>query len=276
MTYRPIVALPVPADVEPNQPETAPPEVLWVSPACLLVDDRYQRDLSRRSVELIMRVVSDFDWRRFKPPVVVRASDSPDHFDIIDGQHTAIAAATHGGIEKIPVLLISAEAIEARAKAFLGHNRDRVAMQATQLFHAAVAAGDEDALTIKQVCDRAGVKILRLPPPRGVFRSNETMAISVLSRIVANRTAMKARIVVETCAQSGAAPITADMLRAVDELLNGRDYAGQLAPEALALTLKKMSEFQPRIEELALARKMPKWRAAVVVLFQNTRKIRGQ
>ncbi len=66
-----------------------------VKPSTLLVDERYQRGLSERSIKLIRKIVSEWDWRAFKPPVVV---DVGAGLEVIDGQHTAIGAATHGGM----------------------------------------------------------------------------------------------------------------------------------------------------------------------------------
>lgn len=273
METRPVVALPLPDNVLPNIPATTPPQILWVRPGQLRVDPTYQRDLSRRSVDLIFRVVADFDWRRFKPPVVIRGADV-DYFDIVDGQHTAIAAATHGGIEQIPVLLIEAGGVVDKAKAFLGHNRDRVAMGATQMFWAAVAAEDETALTMKQVCDRAGATILRLPPPQGKFRPGDLMATGALKSLVNKRSAQKARQVIETCVKAGAAPISADLIRSVDELLHGQNYEGEIAADNLISTIMRAGEYHAKIFEIVAAKKLPVWRAMVIVFYQNTRKTR--
>jgi len=273
MTTRAIRPLPLPDNVIPNTPETAEPAILWVEPSALRVDPAYQRDLSRRSVALIQKIVSDFDWRRFKPPVVIESGE-PGCFDIIDGQHTAIAAATHGGIARIPVIRVEVTAVTDKAKAFLGHNVDRVAMGSLQLFWAAVAAGDETALTVKQVCDRAGARILRLPPPRGVFERGDVIAVGILKRLVGKRSAQKARIVIETCVKGGATPVGADLIRAVDELLHGGDYAGEIDPANLVTSIIRMREFEARISEIATAKKLPVWRATTIVLYQNTRKNR--
>lgn len=273
METRPVAPLPLPDHVSPNAPATGAPEILWVRPDQLRVDPTYQRDLSRRSVELIYRVVSDFDWRRFKPPVVIRSEDE-GFFDIVDGQHTAIAAATHGGIERVPVLLIEAGKIVDKAKAFLGHNRDRVAMGATQMFWAAVAAEDETALTMKLVCDRAGATILRLPPPQGKFKIGDLMAVGALKGLVNRRSAQKARLVVETCVKAGAAPISADLIRAVDELLHGQNYAGEIEADNLTTTIMRAGDYHAKIFEIVAAKKLPVWRAMVIVFYQHTRKNR--
>lgn len=87
---------------------------------------------------------------------------------MIDGQHTAIAAASHPDIALIPVMVVEAVDQAERAGAFIGHNRDRLNITPMQMHYAAVAAGDEDALTVEQVCARAGVKILRLRADGGV------------------------------------------------------------------------------------------------------------
>jgi hypothetical protein len=42
--------------------------------------------------------VANWDWRRFKPPVVARTATG---LEVIDGQHTAIAAASHPDVLQI-------------------------------------------------------------------------------------------------------------------------------------------------------------------------------
>lgn len=171
---RAISAIPLPADVVPG--EIGPrPRIVRMNPADLSVDAKYQRELSRKSITLIHKLVAGWDWRRFKPPVIARVGES---WHVIDGQHTAIAAVTHGGIGEIDVMIVDAEEGIDRAKAFIGHNRDRVAITNTQIFFAAAAAGDEDALTAMQVCERAGATILRNPTPGRPFRAGELIAVA--------------------------------------------------------------------------------------------------
>ena len=56
-------------DIVPGAPPTSAPEITQIKPTELLVDDAYQRNLSDKSLALIRRIVSGWDWRRFKPPV---------------------------------------------------------------------------------------------------------------------------------------------------------------------------------------------------------------
>src|SRR5690348_4235835 len=107
-------------NLEPSMAATSDPNFEWVEPKTLLVEDKYQRQLSKESITLIRRIISGWDWAKFKPPIVAPTNDG---LEVIDGQHTAIAAASHPGIERIPVMVIDAAAMEDRARAFVAHNR---------------------------------------------------------------------------------------------------------------------------------------------------------
>ena len=99
---------------------------------------------------------------------------------VVDGQHTAIAAAMHPDVSEIPIMIVPADSRAAQANAFVGHNRDRLNITPMQMHFAALAAGDEDAMTIDQVCQRAGVKMLRTPPAANVYRPAETVAVNAI------------------------------------------------------------------------------------------------
>jgi hypothetical protein len=114
------------------------PKIVSMRPKDLSVDGAYQRDLSKKSLKLIYDLVRDWDWRRYKVPVVAKVGHE---WHVIDGQHTAIAAVTHGGIEEIDVMVVDADRSSDRARAFIGHNKDRVPITNTQLFFAAAASG---------------------------------------------------------------------------------------------------------------------------------------
>ncbi len=65
MTHRPIAPIEINGFEPGGEPATAKPIFEWVDPGTLLVDDSYQRDLSRRSLALIRRIVAKWSWRRF-------------------------------------------------------------------------------------------------------------------------------------------------------------------------------------------------------------------
>ncbi len=80
--------------VEPGPIAGDMPRLEWGDPTTLWVDETYQRNISERLVKLIRKIVAEFAWRRFSPPKVVPV-DGRRH--VLDGQHTAIAAASHPG-----------------------------------------------------------------------------------------------------------------------------------------------------------------------------------
>ena len=65
---RPIAAMKFPGLI-PGQVGKDVPEFVWIDPAKLLVDETYQRELSRKSLDLISRIITKWDWARMKPPV---------------------------------------------------------------------------------------------------------------------------------------------------------------------------------------------------------------
>ncbi|WP_374578317.1 hypothetical protein [Phenylobacterium sp.] len=247
------------------------PRFEWTRPGELLVDEAYQRQISDRSLELIRKIVANWDWRRFKPPVVASTDAG---LVVIDGQHTAIAAATHPEIDEIPVMIVVADDQAAQAKAFVGQNRDRLGITQMQIHFAAVAAGDEDALTIDQVCARAGVKILRCPPGNGAYRPGDTVAVHAIGALVNRRGAQKARIVLQALAEARCAPINAGQIKAVEMLLHDGEYrdhveAGDVTSALMALGVGAAEQ---EAKVFAAAHNVPQWRALGIIIFRRARR----
>jgi hypothetical protein len=197
-----------------------PPELICVAPTDLWIDESYQRGLSRKSARMIAAMAKDWSWAKFKPPVVTREEDGT--LFAIDGQHTAIAAASRGDIPLLPVLLINAPSIEQRAASFIGHNRDRISVTALQIHRAQVAAGDVISVAIDKACSEAGATILAAPPPNGVYKPGETMALGTIRKLVEERGIKKARNVIMVCVQGHRRPISSDEIKAVDHLLHNQ------------------------------------------------------
>jgi len=244
----------------------------WVQPTELLVDEAYQRSLSEKSMQLIRKIVGNWDWRRFKPPVVARMDDG--RLLVVDGQHTAIAAASHPEISEIPIMLIGELTREDQAKAFVGHNRDRLNITAMQIHFAALAAGDEDALTIDQVCQRAGVKVLRSSPANGVFKPCDTLAVAGIGALINRRGAQKARIVLQVLAEARCAPVAAAQIKAVEMLLHDPEYRDQV--EAADITSALMAMGVPAAEQEAAvfsaAHGVSRWKALGIIIYRKARR----
>lgn len=267
---RAIKALDLP-DIQPERPAGSVPGLRMVAPTDLMVDGAYQRNLSRRSVALIRKIAMRWDWWAFKPPVVTEASGG---LHVLDGQHTAIAAATCG-LEAIPVFVVETDAVAERARAFVAHNADRIAATPAQIFHAQLAAGDETALTIQAAAERAGVTILKNPPPRGVFRAGETIAIATLKSIEGRRHAAGLRRVMQVCGEARLAPVAQWALRAVEYVMFDEAFRGLYADASLVAALLDNAEaIRIKGEEYAAARRLPNWRGAAIVLAQRARKRR--
>lgn len=196
------------------------PKFEWVDPKTLYVEEGYQRDVAEAGTTLIRKIYSAFNWARFKPPVCVRAPEFGNSLICIDGQHTAIAAASHPGIDKIPVMVVSASDVQLRAASFVGHNRDRIALTPPVIYHGELAAGDPIALLVDRACRSAGVTVLhksinlRDKQPVGV-----TIAIGTMKAVGRKRGEEALARVLRVLVAAGRGPIKADEIAAVALIL---------------------------------------------------------
>lgn len=213
----------------PNTILSAAPVLRTVDPKSLLVESDYQRDLSGKSLSLVRKIVSGWDWAKFKPPI---CADTGDGLFVIDGQHTAIAAATHPSIKEIPVIVVVAPSMERRAGAFVSHNRDRLTMTAAQVFYGDLAAKDKHAQKVMESCVKAGASIPRLPPAKGQWKPGQIAAIAELKDLQGRLPIETFERVLRIAAMSKAAPITKLLLRALSIILTGDEYrAAARAPD---------------------------------------------
>lgn len=261
MSLRRIEALPFPDAVTPDLGER--PELLWVAPTDLWVDQNYQRDLKRQSFELIAKMRREFRWNRMKPPIVVR---SEDKLHVIDGQHTAIVAATLK-IPLLPVFIVSAEARDERARSFVSHNTDRVRVQPIDIFRALVSGGDPEALEVDQVLTRAKVRLRQISPST-LIAEGDSMAVGTIRNLVKKRGPLLARQVLETLVQAKRVPISAAEIIAAEQLLC-LERGDRVDREALTLVIRMLGdEGLMAAQGHAKVSKKPVWR----VLAERWRK----
>lgn len=141
-------------------PRGTMPSIEWVHVAALTVDSSYQRSIDNDgSRRLIASIAANFDWRLCAPLVVSRRPDGSKV--IIDGQHRWAAATRRGDLPQLPCCLFTYGSPEDEARMFIVANRARKAMNRMDDFHAALAAGDEDALDIRRLVSEAGLAIAR-------------------------------------------------------------------------------------------------------------------
>ncbi len=201
-------------DVTPAMPGKRKPELCWISPRSLYVDATYQRDLSKRSVAIIKRAVTGFSWSKYKPPIVTQDGSK---LHVIDGQHTAIAAATIG-LTSIPVFVVDIGALDERALAFVAHNTDRVHVTPISMFNALVAAGDPDACDVANVCKRSGVRIREYSQSSAVAEG-DTKAVGLIRKLIGRRGVQKARFALQALVMARLAPLGAAEIRAAEEII---------------------------------------------------------
>lgn len=221
-----------------GKPANSPPTLLWVKPTDLHVDEAYQRSLSSRSIRLISRIVQNWNWSHVKPPICTKDEDSNTFF-VIDGQHTAIAGATHPGVDKIPIMVVDADTLADRARGFISHNQDRVAVTPAQLFYSSLTAGDAAAQEIARVCCDADVTILRMPPANGRFAPGQTMALSTIKGLIRKYGADQVVSVLSCLRRADRAPVRADEAKALAVLMIDHGRAAQA--EAIADMLRHLS-----------------------------------
>jgi hypothetical protein len=247
-----------------------PPEVRLVVPSTLIVEVGYQRDLSGKSLRLIKNIVANWDWAKFKPPV---CAETPDGLFVIDGQHTAIAAASHPKVEKIPVMIVSRPDIEDRAAAFVSQNQNRLSMSPLQIFHAQLVAGDKDALGILRCVVKAGATVPRSPPLKGKEKAGELATVTPLYRMFKARGADHVERVVHIAVLSGRAPITSTILYGLDIALTmepaNDDYVtSELTDEEIAYTLARIDVEKEAAAEAA-ANDISRYHALAGIIEHN-------
>lgn len=136
-----------------------PPSIEWVSTCDLKVDEDYQRsidnDTSRR---LIASIAAHWDWRLCMPLAVSRRDDGRY---VIDGQHRLAAAKLRPDIPHIPCCIATYQGAADEAAMFVAANRARKAINRLDDFHAALVAGDEDAIEVNRIVEAAGLRVSR-------------------------------------------------------------------------------------------------------------------
>jgi hypothetical protein len=207
-----------------------PPVFEMVDPRTLFVEEGYQRDLGENSTRMVRKIVFGFSWAHFKPPVCVRIPEWDNLLVCIDGQHTAIGAASHPDIKVIPVMIVHAADAAARAGAFVGHNRDRLGLTQMAIYHAEVAAGDPLAVSIQKALDQVGGCVLPKPINlRTKQRLGATIAVGTLKTIAHRHGGDFLASVLKVLVDAGRGPIKADEIAAVS--LIGLDKAASLSAD---------------------------------------------
>lgn len=162
-----------------DQPQ---PMLIWAEIEALVIDPRYQRDITPKGKSAIMRMARDWDWRKYQPILV--APTFGGKMAVVDGQHRAHAAAV-AGLTKLPAMTVAMTLAE-QASGFTAVNRDRVTVDALSIYRAALAAGDPDAIAIRTAVEAAGVRVATSTPSALAKKPRIIYAIGLLKRMTKN------------------------------------------------------------------------------------------
>lgn len=257
-------------------PENGEPICERVRPADLYVDPAYQRNIGARGLRQIKKIVEAFDWNRFKPPICAYAeAEGRTVLKVLDGQHTAIACASHPEIHFIPVMIVEASHTFEQASAFVGQNTERLQVTPLQLHQSALVARDIDALTVDLVCKQAGVTILRTSTSDR-YKPGETISINSIQSLINKHGNEVAREILTVLARAEFAPILKPQINAVELLMTNSEYCHEFRPEDLSASLRgSWAADNDAAKQLSLTHKWTVWKALAIVWFRKVKKTRN-
>lgn len=137
------------------RPGTAP-ILQWIDIDQLVIDDSYQRPLEKGNWNTIRKIALAFNWSKFSPVFVSPIEGGK--FAVIDGQHRTHAAAACG-FEQVPCQIVPMTHAE-QAASFAAVNGNVTKVSVWQIFKAALAAGEEWAITARDIAEEGGCTLM--------------------------------------------------------------------------------------------------------------------
>lgn len=224
------------------------PKVAWLRLEQLRIDDAYQREVSEQSLRLIRRMVEHWDWARFKPLSVAEVAGGL--YEVVDGQHSAIAAATHGSIEALPCLVLQLPSQAERAAAFVGVNSERTALKSYAIYRGRLVAGEPMAQVVQAAVEAAGARLVEIVSKQLTYRPGDVACIATLLQIAKLHGQPALERCLRICVAAEIGPIPSALLKALDVLC-----ADEPADEAAAAQGGGLdAELQAVIRRVGVAR----------------------
>lgn len=138
----------------------SPPTLEWLGIDQLHVDETYQRSTATaRGQSVIKAMMQQWDWSLCQPLAVVRRDDG--HLWVVDGQHRLAGARARGDIPHLPCVITRQPSIEAESAMFVALNTRRSQLKQGDIFHAACASGNDEALLVARLVEQAGLSFAR-------------------------------------------------------------------------------------------------------------------
>ena len=135
--------------------DQAQPQLIWAPVADLVIDTRYQRELTMRGRKMIQRIADNWDWTKYTPIQIAPAENG--RLAVVDGQHRAHAAAVVG-LASLPAMVVPMTLAQA-AGAFAAVNKDRTNVSAHHIYRAALMQGEEWAVKVRDAVEAAGCEV---------------------------------------------------------------------------------------------------------------------
>lgn len=141
-----------------NPPLGSMPVLQFIPLDQLMIDGDYQRSIEGgESQSLIRKIAQHWNWDLCQPLVVSRRTDRS--LFVIDGQHRLAAGRMRGDISQLPCVVVDYADPADEAASFVNLNQQRRRLSKLELFKAAVASGDGQALAIVAAIDGAGLSL---------------------------------------------------------------------------------------------------------------------
>lgn len=148
---------PATARLKVNPPLGTLPVLQYCRPEDLQIDPTYQRSLENgTSQTLVRRIAMFWNWDLCQPLVVARRGDA---LYVVDGQHRLAAAGLRRDIAQLPCVISTYASAADEAASFVQLNQQRRPLIALDLFRAAIASEDPEALAVQHEITEAGLQL---------------------------------------------------------------------------------------------------------------------
>lgn len=135
------------------------PALQFAPPDMLAIDPEYQRSIEGgASRKLIRDIAVNWNWDLCQPLVAARRPGVVDLY-IIDGQHRLEAAKMRGDIQQLPVVVVEYSSPADEAASFVALNQRRRPLAKIDIFKAALASGDAEAMAVHVAIEDAGLSV---------------------------------------------------------------------------------------------------------------------
>lgn len=245
LIYRRIVPLQV--DGASKIIEELMPTIRWVDPKSLLIETEYQRTIDKKSFRFIRKIVRNFSWSKFKPPICVDINAS---LVVIDGQHTAIASASHPMIKLIPVYVYKELVLQQRAQSFVSHNTNHLKVHPLALFHAQVAAGDLDSIMLATAVKSSGCYFPKSAPTEKRRKPNQLLNPTVWLQVLKRRDTELIQRMAKIILDSRRGSMSRNIITGLEVLLNNKKYQA-ITDTEIAMAMNSIKNMPHEVVKLA-------------------------